>query len=147
MAAQWVTTTYVDNLLGGKLRTALFTEGSTYKTAAFNGTAQAATAIIKNAVQSAGYTAPGDTTTYEFLKLATLGEFARIAYARKDKNLKFPEDWQDSAWMNARKAILSGEAELDLPQSTVAGHGGIVFTSHADDDSPTIFNRSDFDDE
>lgn len=145
MADQWITTTYVDNLLGSKVRVSLFTDGATYKTAAFNGTAQAATALVKEYVRSAGYTPPGATTTYGYLKLAVLGEFVKIAYSRKDKNLKFPEDWADSAWMQALKAIASGEAELDLPQSTVSGHGGILFTSHGDDDSPPIFNRSDLD--
>ena len=142
MADNFLSVTYVDNLIGTRVRTALFTEGITYKSAAFLGTCCAATAVIQNAIQSAGYEVPG-TTTDEFIKLATLGEFVRIAFARPDKKLQLPEDYDSSAWMTARKLILSGDAELSLSQSVTEGHGGISATSTTD--SPTVFHRADMD--
>jgi len=143
VAANFLTLTYVDNLIGSKVRTALFTDGSTYKTAAFVGTAEAATGVIRNAITSAGYTAP-TTTTDQYIMLGTLGEFCWMAYNRPDKRLPLPKEWASSTMAKVRADILSGEAELDLPQSTTGGFGGILGTPETT--YPTIFSRTDLDD-
>jgi hypothetical protein len=143
MPDNYLTATYVDNLIGNKVRTALFTDGATYKTAAFTGVCVAATAVIKNAIKTAGYTAPS-TTTDEFIILATLGEFVNLAFNRPDKRIPLPQNWQGSAYMTARKAILSGESSLDLTVDTEAGHGGISITASDSSNNPQIFSRNDY---
>lgn len=149
MADNFLTTTYVDALLGNKVRVALFTDGETYKTAAFVGTAQAATASIQQAIKSAGYAVPTSTTD-EYIKLATLGEFVVMAYGRLDKKAKLPEDWYKSPMGRARADILSGDAELSLEVSVVGGHGGISSSDYTSEVSngghPTIFHRADLED-
>lgn len=144
MSVNYLTVTYVDYLLGKPVRQALFTEGTTYKSLAFTATAQAASAVIRNAILSAGYVAP-TTTSDDFIKLGTLGEFVRMAYSRPDKRIELPENFTDSAMNIARKAILSGEAKLELTLTAVAGIGGISFSDHADTTlgHPTIFSRRD----
>jgi hypothetical protein len=145
--ANYLTDTYVDNLIGNKVRLALFTEGTTYSSTAFVATCEAATSVIQTAIRSSGYEVPA-TTTDAFIMLATLGEFINIAFARPDKRLPLPEGYSTSPWMTARAAILSGESELDLDIIVAAAIGGISSSdSSATSESglPTIFSRHDLD--
>jgi hypothetical protein len=146
MTDNYLTATFVDSIIGSDVRVALFTNTSgTYKTIGFLNTCIAATSIIRNAIKSAGYTPPADNAVGDpFIQMAALGEFASIAFNRPDKVLPLPEDWRASPWMLARKAIMSGEAQLDLEVSTSAGHGGIMVSSSADEDYPPIFTRESF---
>lgn len=115
--------------------------------AGFLETCYAASAVISRAVTSAGYVAPTDgtatTPTQKFINLATFGEFVWICHSKPSKRLPLPEGWENDSWMIARKEILSGDTELDLPMiSDGSGHGAII--SSLETDHPTIFHRSNF---
>lgn len=146
MADQYIDQTYVNNMIGSAVRTALFTDAGVYSAAALTATIEAATGVIQNAIRSAGYTAPA-TTTDQFIMLATLGELVWLGYNRPDKRLPLPEGWANSSMAKARAAILSGEAELDLPIDTTGATGGISSTDYSDSATgcPTIFHRHDMD--
>jgi hypothetical protein len=145
----YLSDTFVKSLLGGSVAEALFDVVSPATLAADTGflnTCYAASAVISRAISSMGYTAPTDgtavTPTQYFINLATLGEFVVICYNRPGKRLPLPDGWQYATWMIARKEILSGEIELDLPTNVIDAHGGISATS--DTDSPTVFARKDY---
>ena len=115
--------------------------------AGFLNTCYDASAVISLAITSAGYVAPttgtATTPTQKYINLAALGEMVMQAYPKARKRVRLPEGYEDAAWMAARKEILDGDMELDLPSSSDgATHGGITATSTSD--SPTIFHRSDF---
>ena len=107
-----------------------------------------ASAVISLAISSAGYVAPtvgtATTPTQKYINLAALGEFVMQAYSKARKRVPLDEPGIDgTAWMLARKEILSGDMELDL-SSTGDGsaHGAVLSTDTTD--SPTIFHRSNF---
>jgi hypothetical protein len=136
---QYIAATYVDNFLGTAVRQALFTDsGQSYSTAAFTGLCVAATSAIQTAIRNAGYVVP-TTNTDEYVRMATLGVFIELAYARPEKYLKLPEDWKNSQIKLAMSAILSGEAELSLPLDTAATIGGVTASSSTD--KPQIMSR------
>ena len=115
--------------------------------AGFLNTCYDASAVISLAITSAGYVAPttgtATTPTQKYINLAALGEMVMQAYPKARKRVKLPEGEDKSAWMVARKEILSGDMELDLPTTGYgSAHGAIVSTSITD--SPTIFHRADF---
>jgi len=144
-ATNYLTDDYVCALLGDAIVRALFDIGSGDDIGAntsFLETCYSASATIAIALGKAGYTAPtslSDTPTDYFIKEATLGEFVILCYNRPVKRIPLPEGWQYASWMNSRKAILEGEADLNLPTSTTEQHGGIACSSS--DDYPMIFSR------
>lgn len=147
MAAEYISQTYVDFWLSSAVRIALFTDGSTYQSAAFIGLVRAASADVATAIRNSGYEAPATTTSDEYIKLATLGVFFPMAAGRPEKNLAWPEGWENSRPAKAAEAILSGDATLSLPLNTGNSVGGIQFsdsstgTTLADGGRPQIFGR------
>lgn len=145
----YLSSTFVTAILGTDVCNALFDIVSPATLAADTGflqTCYAASAAISRAISSNGYTAPttgtGDSPTQIFINLAALGEFVNLCYNRPTKRIPLPEGWQYASWWLARKEIMSGEVDLDLPVSVIETSGGISATSATD--SPQIFNRSNY---
>lgn len=120
--------------------------------AGFLNTCYDASAVISLAISSAGYVAPttatATTPTQKYINLAALGEMVMQAYPKARKRVRMPEGYEQhgieaTAMMVARKEIMAGEMDLDLPLANIEGAlGGISATSTSD--SPTLFHRSDF---
>lgn len=143
MADNYLTVTYVDFYLGAAVRQALFKDGtSTYKTSAFLGVCYMSTSDIQAAIRTAGYSPP-TTTSDEFLKLATLGSFVRLAYSRPDNMLALPEDFNKSPMSRAYERILSGDIVLNLPSDEDESPGSVVYPDYTATVTghPTIFSR------
>ena len=145
-------TTYVDAHVGGQIRTTLCSDDDVYDAGIFTQLGVSATAAIKAAIKSTGYTAPSDITTTasddaEYLKLATLGVWQESAYNRPDHDLALPDNWETTQQKLAMDNVLSGDAVLDLPQSTVDAIGGYKVSewspsvSSADNSRTPIFSR------
>jgi hypothetical protein len=129
VADNYLTVTYVDFYLGAAVRQALFKDGtSTYKTAAFLGVCYMSTSDIQTAIRTAGYSPP-TTTTDEFIRMATLGSFVRLAYSRPDNMLSLPEDFDKSPMSRAYDKILSGDIVLDLPADDDESPGSVVYNN------------------
>jgi hypothetical protein len=143
VADNYLTVTYVDFYLGSSVRQALFKDGtSTYKTAAFLGICYMSTADIQSAIRTAGHTPP-TTTTDEFIKLATLGSFVRLAYSRPDNMLALPDDFDQSPMARAYERILTGDIVLDIPEDDEESPGSVVFNDPTATATgyPPIFTR------
>jgi hypothetical protein len=143
VADNYLAATYVDFYLGSSVRSTLFKDGTaTYKTAAFLGVCYMATSDIQTAIRTAGYTPPA-TTTDEFIRLATLGSFVRLAYSRPDNMLALPEDFDKSPMSRAYERIISGEAVLNLPSNEDESPGSVVYNNPLATVTgfPVIFSR------
>jgi hypothetical protein len=147
MANQYLDTAYVDAYLGSNVRSALFTEeGGSYSSTNFNTVCKAATSIIETAIRNSGYTVPTATVTTcstvaEYVRLATFGAFVDLAYNRSEHNLMLPQDWDAHPAKQAYRAIIDGDADLDLTLSTVGAVGGFTFSETSEDVSSTDNGR------
>lgn len=139
MANQYLDTAYVDAYLGANVRGALFTdEGGSYSSTNFNTVAKAATSIVETAVRNSGYTPPTATVTTcstvaEYVRLATFGAFVDLAYNRSEHNLQLPQDWDNHPAKQAYRAIIDGDANLDLTLTVSGAIGGFAFSETSDD--------------
>jgi hypothetical protein len=147
VANQYLDTTYVDAYLGASVRAALFTdEGGAYSSTNFNTVAKAATSLVETALRNSGYTVPSATvstcsTVAEYVRLAAFGAFVDLAYNRAEKRLKIPQDWNTHPAKTAYRAIIDGDANLDLTLSVVGAIGGFTFSITDDDTSSSDGGR------
>ena len=120
----WIDTTYIDSFISTEVRTDLFTDeaGSPSVTTVID----AAQSIVEAALRNAGYTPP-TTTANNDLKLATLGQFLRLAYSRPSKTLELPEAYDGIVAM--AQAIAVGDFEpKGLTVDQLGAVGGAEFT-------------------
>lgn len=140
MSAAYIDTTFVDRHIGQDARLALFDDGAGYEAATLTALINTASAILKAALQNAGYS-PGDSTTSDLVKIATFGQFVLMAYGRK--GLKVPDQFATSVAL--AEGIRSGAVPVpDTDPSTRDGVGGVLFTDSSDTTStgkPAIFSR------
>lgn len=140
MAAAFIDATFVDRHLGQDVRLALFDDGAGYESATLTALINTASAILKAALQNAGYSA-GDTTSSDLIRIATFGQFVLMAYGRK--GLKVPEQFATSVAL--AEGIRSGAVPVpDTAPSTRDGVGGVLFTDSSATTStgkPAIFSR------
>jgi len=147
VANQYLDTDYVDAYLGSAVRAALFTpSGGAYSSANFNTMAKAATAQIETALRNSGYQPPtataGDCSAVEeYVRLATYGVFCELASTRPTKALKLPEKWEANPARMAYRAIIDGDANLDLTLIASDAIGGVRFSEQSDTISSTDGSR------
>lgn len=128
MAASYLTTADVDAVIS--VRTRLFEDtspgdGSGYSATFFTRAVELASAIVKSAAHSAGYTSLGDSTTDEQVIAATLGQFLVIAYNRKQQAV--PPEFFEA--VNLATGIRDGSVPLtSLTVSSRAAVGGVEFS-------------------
>lgn len=122
--ANWIDASYVNNFLSSEVRAELFTdESGTPDITVLIGAAQSK---VEAALRFAGYEIPA-TTTNNDLKLAVLGQFLPLAYARPSKGLEVPEEYD--SFVALADDIRAGELQpKGLTPSAIGAVGGIEFT-------------------
>ncbi len=135
MAGVWITTSYVDNLIGSTQRSAVAPTDAVFDQ--FEG---AARAMVISCLQSNGYVGSPDgaaaltsgTLTTHYLQNLTAGWWCRSAYANR-KGITLPQVAQDAiAVLNAMMADARNGTSLAPPvpglsRSTSDGLGGALF--------------------
>lgn len=143
MTAAYLSTGDVDAVITAITRQSLFSEDGTvagYVSADFTSVNQDASEIIKAYAKNAGY-ALGDTTTDRVVISATLGQFLRIAHARKGIPLP-PGNWDEL--MSMGEKIADGRIPLIGDPSVRPAVGGFAWSSQSATDvdgRPQIFSR------
>ena len=141
MANQYLDTSYVDAYLGSGVRAALFTDnGGSYSSTHFNTVCKAATSVVEAALRNSGYSPPSATvanssTVAEYVRLATFGAFVDLAYNRSEHNLALPQEWDEHPAKRAFRAIIDGDANLDLTLTVSGAIGGFAFSTTSTDTS------------
>lgn len=137
----WLTTTYVDNVIGSTTRSAVAPS-----TAVFNQFEATARVKVIAVLQHAGYASPGTSLTTgldstHFLRMLCAAQWCREAFGAR-KGIKFPPaitdgfDLLNAVW--DKKIPVPG-----LSPSDEDGYGGSRFSATSGDSSrPQQFSRS-----
>lgn len=120
----WIDTAYIDSFISTEVRTELFTDET--GTPSVTTVIDAAQSIVEAALRHVGYTPP-TTTAENDLKLAVLGQFIALAYARPSKNLPVPDSVAPFVAMaqDIRDGLLQ---PAGLVADQLGAHGGVKFT-------------------
>lgn len=145
--AAYIDTADVDAVIGSAERQALFDDtgvrdGSNYSSTLFDRQVELASSIVRGAVISGTGTDPGESTTNDLIKSATIGALLQMAYERR--KLEPPEALL--AFLGGLpEAIRSGQ--IEIPGFAIDegnGPGGSVWTSDATSSTGVrqpVFNR------
>ena len=137
----WLTTTYVDNLIGQSTRAAVAPT-----TAVFNQFEGVARVKVIAVLQHAGYASPGTALTTgsdstHFLRMLAAAQWCREAFGNR-KGVKFPPAITDG--FDLLSAVWDKKIPVPgLSPSTADGYGGALFSATSGSGGrPQQFSRS-----
>lgn len=122
MADNYLDSADYDTLLGADVHAAAI---EAIGAAGVTRTAELATAYVQGYLRNSGYTVPApDDLTNDLVRLAVSAAFLELVFAVPEISQPLPAAWATSISKRALEGILSGDTQLDLPQSAVDAPGG-----------------------
>jgi hypothetical protein len=106
--------------------------------------AELATAYVQGYLRNSGYAvpAPADLTN-DLVRLAVSAAFIELVFAIPDLSQPLPAAWATSISKRALEGILSGDTQLDLPQSVVDAPGGWTMSTSSAATRPQRTSRDE----